>query len=261
MAGRQNAKRDKQFDGVRALLTGNGTETGGGRPGGEFDPAILFGRASDDDLAAYTPDMLAIATRHAATRLAAWDGKQADVSVDTPDGIAPGGTPVSILTIVDRNMPFLFDSVMGEVTSTHRLLTMAVHPILIVEPGKAPVLMTHDKPGHPAHHVSLIQIHVAALGEEAAGQLVERVLNVLAQVHQSIGDWSAMLGVLDGASAQLECLPNRRKADRDEALAFLAWLRDDNFTFLGMREYVYSGKGASDDRARQGQGSRHPRRS
>lgn len=36
----------------------------------------------------------------------------------------------------------------------------------------------------------------------------------------------------------------RRKADRDEALAFLSWLRDGNFTFLGMREYVYSGKGA-----------------
>ncbi|MDE1160227.1 MAG: NAD-glutamate dehydrogenase [Neorhizobium sp.] len=240
MAGRQNTKRDRQMESARAALgrdqTGNEAQT--------LDPAILFGRASDDDLAAYTPEMLAIATRQAAARLAAWDGKQADVTVETPDGVEPGGTPVSILTIIDRNMPFLFDSVIGEVTSTHRLLTMAVHPILIVEQGKATALMTHDKPGHPAHHVSLIQIHVAALGEEAAGQLVERVRSVLGQVHQTIGDWSAMLGVLDGASAQLERLPNRRKADRDEALAFLNWLRDDNFTFLGMREYVYSGKGA-----------------
>ncbi len=28
---------------------------------------------------------------------------------------------------------------------------------------------------------------------------------------------------------------------RDEAIAFLEWLRDDNFTFLGMREYRYRG--------------------
>jgi glutamate dehydrogenase len=26
-----------------------------------------------------------------------------------------------------------------------------------------------------------------------------------------------------------------------EAIAFLEWLRDDNFTFLGMREFSYSG--------------------
>ena len=30
---------------------------------------------------------------------------------------------------------------------------------------------------------------------------------------------------------------------RQEALAFLEWLRDDNFTFLGMREYTYTGSG------------------
>jgi glutamate dehydrogenase len=40
-----------------------------------------------------------------------------------------------------------------------------------------------------------------------------------------------------------------------EALAFLRWLRDNNFTFLGMREFTYSGKGdKATRRTRQGQG-------
>ena len=34
-----------------------------------------------------------------------------------------------------------------------------------------------------------------------------------------------------------------RKATATRALAFLRWLRANNFTFLGMREYTYSGKG------------------
>ena len=54
-----------------------------------------------------------------------------------------------------------------------------------------------------------------------------------------------MTALLDQAMSELENhdAGGRKKADRDEALAFLRWLRDNNFTFLGMREYTYSGKG------------------
>ena len=38
----------------------------------------------------------------------------------------------------------------------------------------------------------------------------------------------------------------------DEAIAFLEWLRDDNFTFLGMREYALVGEGPGAEEDRQG---------
>ncbi|MCJ9669153.1 MULTISPECIES: NAD-glutamate dehydrogenase [unclassified Neorhizobium] len=235
MAVRQNPKREKQIESARKIVAAS--------KGPHLDPLILFARASTDDLESYTPEMLALSANHAAERLMAWTRIRADITVEPIAGVAPDGIPVSVLTVVDRNMPFLFDSVMGEVTATHRDLTMAVHPILVVEPGKDPALRSNEQPGNPAHHVSLIQIHLSPLNEEQAASLTERIRYILDQVHLSITDWGSMLEVLDGAAKQLNNSTSRRKADRDEALAFLDWLRDDNFTFLGMREYVYSGKG------------------
>ena len=50
------------------------------------------------------------------------------ISVETVDGIAPNGGDVSVLSVTDRNMPFLYDSIMGEVTSTHRDILLADAP-------------------------------------------------------------------------------------------------------------------------------------
>ncbi|TWF46596.1 NAD-glutamate dehydrogenase [Neorhizobium alkalisoli] len=236
MAGRQNPKREKQIESARKIAADSSKPY--------LDPYILFGRASSDDLENYTPEMLALSAQHAAARLTAWSRIKADINVEQLPDVAPNGVPVSVLTIIDRNMPFLFDSIMGEVTSAHRDLTMAVHPILFLEPGKDPVLHSNQQPGNPAYYVSLIQIHFPLLSEEQSEALVTRIRAVLDQVHLAITDWSSMLEVLDGASGQLGNSESRKKTERQEAQAFLEWLRDDNFIFLGMREYVYSGKGA-----------------
>jgi glutamate dehydrogenase len=236
MVWKNSPKRSKQMDGARSFASKAGKDF--------LDPAILFGRASDDDLASYTPEMLAITAAHAAARVKAWNRIHADITVTQIPGVEPDGIAVWVLTVIDRNMPFLFDSVMGEVTASHRGVAMAVHPILTIEPGKEPVLRSNDEPTDPAHQVSLIQLHIAQLNEEQANLLIERIRFILDQVHLSITDWSAMLDTMDGAAKQLLNAKPRKGANRDEALAFLDWLRDDNFTFLGMREYVYSGKGS-----------------
>lgn len=235
--GRHNPKRDKHIEKARVIAAD------GARP--FLDPSALFGRGSTDDLESYTPKMLAAAAVHAASSLQAWTRVRPAVTIEPVEGVEPDGVAVHVLTVVDRNMPFLFDSVMGEVTSTHRDLYMAVHPILLLEPGKEPVLRSSEHPGDPAHHVSLMQIHLPPISGQEADALVKRIHGVLDQVHLAITDWKSMLEILEGAAEQLGSYSaSRKKSDRDEALAFLDWLRDDNFTFLGMREYVYSGKGA-----------------
>ena len=237
MVASRKSRREQQFESARRIAVANGEVF--------VDPGILFGRASNDDLDLYTPEMLAFSAVRAAGDLAAWDGKAPRITIETTPEVTPGGMPVSILSIVDRNKAFLYDSVMGEVTSLHRDIAMAVHPILTLAPGGEISLSMPEHEAEGATRVSYMQIHLAPLNPEQSRALEENLLTVLASVKLAFNDWKPMLALLDTAIQELSTtIAGRRKADRDEALAFLDWLRKDNFTFLGMREYTYSGEGA-----------------
>ncbi|WP_454852843.1 NAD-glutamate dehydrogenase [Rhizobium binxianense] len=237
MAARNNPKREKQIESARKIAAATGEA--------HLDPEILFGRASNDDLELYTPEMLALAAVHSMAELSAWNGKAPRISIDTVTDVAPDGVPVSILSVTDHNMPFLYESVMGEVTSSYRDLFMAVHPILVMGEGRQPALYSAEHPSDPAERVSHIQLHLSPLSPAQSADLIKRVRAVLDQVHLAVSDWRPMLAKLDEVIAELSAYgASRKRADRDEAIAFLTWLRDEHFTFLGMREYVYSGRGA-----------------
>ncbi|MCF3642390.1 NAD-glutamate dehydrogenase [Rhizobium sp. TRM95111] len=236
MGARSNVRRDRHIEAATAAAkAGNRTV---------IDPKILFGRASNDDLDLYTPEMLALTAAHAQQEIAAWDGEAPRVTVTDIAGLAPGGTPVSVLSITDRNMPFLYDSVMGEVTSSHRDIHLAIHPILVVAPGTEPVLFSPDEESDPRHRASHIEIHLSALASGETEDLIGRIHHVLTQVHLAVGDWRSMMQTLETAIAEMDAHgPARRRNEKEEALAFLGWLKANNFTFLGMREYRYQGRG------------------
>lgn len=207
-------------------------------------PSIIFGRASNDDLERYSAESIAKASTRAARDIASWDRQSPFVTIATIDGVEPDGVPVSVVSIVDYNKSFLYDSVMGEVTSLYRDIYMAIHPILAVLPQGDVLLANPDADPEGAIKVSYIQLHLALLTEEQAANLTERLHHVLGQVKVTSRDWKPMLSLLETALSELRQLsPGRLEADRDEAIAFLEWLRNNNFTFLGMREYNYSGEG------------------
>ncbi|MGC4409116.1 NAD-glutamate dehydrogenase [Rhizobium rosettiformans] len=206
---------------------------------------VIFGRASNDDLDRYDASMLARSASRAANDIAAWDRTTPHISIDTIEGVSPNGIPVSVLSIVDHNKSFLYDSLMGEVTSHYRDIYMAVHPILAVTPRGDISLSNPDSDPEGAIKVSYIQLHLAPLSAEQSADLIGRLQNVLAQVKMAATDWKPMLNLLETALSELRDLSaGRTEAERDEAVAFLEWLRNNNFTFLGMREYTYSGDGA-----------------
>ena len=236
MGARSNVKRDRIIEAATTAAKALDREA--------LDPGILFGRASNDDLERYSPQMLAATAAHAKSEIAAWNGGEPRISVTTLPPATPKDTTVTVLAVTDRNMPFLYDSVMGEVTSTHRDIHLAVHPILVVMENKPPALFSPEVASDPARRASHIEIHLSELSAGEAENLAERVTHVLAQVHLAVADWKPMLATLADAVSEMERHgAARKKTDKDEALAFLAWLRDNNFTFLGMREYTYSGTG------------------
>ena len=236
MGYRNNPKREKQLEQARALATASGKSF--------VDPSVLFGRASSDDIEYYTSDMLAESAVHTRAELSHWNGTDPYIGISDVAGIAPRDVPVSVITVMGRNIPFLYDSIMGEVTSSYRSLYLAVHPILIADEKATGGYRLADPDSNPADNISLIQLHVAPIAPQAAELLQEKLRFVLSQVQSAYTDWKPMLAKLDQARREIsERASGRRKTDRLEALAFLDWLRDDNFTFLGMRDYSYSGTG------------------
>lgn len=248
MGYRNNPKRDKKLEKTRILAEMSGKPF--------LDPEAVFGRASSDDIQYYSPDMLAVAAHHTLDELSRWTKDKPYIGVSEVEGIYPRDNPVSILTIIGRNMPFLYDSVMGEVTSSYRSLFLAVHPILVAD-SAAPggYRLADSEIDAPHDNISLIQIHIAPIASQAAEALKERLLFVLSQVQSAFTDWKPMIAKLDEALTELQDrAPSRRKTGRNEAVAFLEWLRNDNFTFLGMRDYSYSGTGKN-AKVERGEGS------
>jgi glutamate dehydrogenase len=206
--------------------------------------ACLLTHAPAEDVAAYDPKVLARAAALAEKAVAGHRKGESVVVVDTDPDIVRNGRALTTVTVVNDNMPFLFDSVLGEITEIAGEPTFVTHPVVGVRHGKRGVseIVADGQKEKDVDRLSVIHIHINALTSEEAQGLKERLARVLTQVRAAVGDWKPMLARLDRAISELRYQPIPLARDAvDEAIAFLEWLRDDNFTFLGMREFRYSG--------------------
>ena len=88
---------------------------------------------------------------------------------------------------------------------------------------------------------SLIEIVIDRMpNADARKSLAEELDRVYRDVRVAVDDWIAMRGKLGSAVlAYRTNPPPLPRAEIAEAIAFLDWLADDNFTFLGVRVYTY----------------------
>ncbi|MGN6538015.1 MAG: NAD-glutamate dehydrogenase, partial [Mesorhizobium sp.] len=240
MASRKAVAKPKKTAGAAKAAAKTGEGTGG-------LAEHLLSRAPVEDVAAYDTADLKKAADLVAGAVARHRKGESVVAIDADAGISRQGRPLSAITVVNDNMPFLFDSILGEVAEMAGEPTLVTHPVLAVRHGKAGVEeilgegglvredSTHDR-------LSVVHVHVPRLSAGQAEELSTRLATTLAQVRAATRDWKPMLARLDQAISEFRYAPvPLDKKSVAEAIAFLEWLRDDNFTFLGMREYKYTG--------------------
>jgi len=209
--------------------------------------AFLKARAPQEDLIEYEAGVFSRASDLAHEALKKHRRGDSVIAVDNDPGLVRQGRPVTAITVVNDNMPFLFDSILGEIADSAGEPTLVLHPVILVKHDKSGVAELYGdgsagRSDPEADRVSLIHVHVARLGEEAAAALKKRLSHILSQVRVAVSDWKPMLARLDGAIHDFRYAPVQLDKDEvTEAIAFLEWLRDDNFTFLGMREFKYVG--------------------
>jgi glutamate dehydrogenase len=150
---------------------------------------------------------------------------------------------VSIVEILNDDMPFLVDSVMEELTEQGFEAHLLLHPRFVVErnaQGRLVAVATSAAGDVAPRRESLIQVHIDRIdSENTQNALVIALDNVLADVRRAVDDWKPMLDRVTALIAEMTSgPPASRVDDLGESVAFLQWLMDDNFTFLGVRDYV-----------------------
>lgn len=206
---------------------------------------LLLSRASAEDIAGYDEDMLQKAAALAHETVLGHRKGESLVSIATDSGVERGGRPVTVITLVNDNMPFLFDSVMGEIGEGGVELLFVTHPVMAVAHSEEGAnVIVGDSARAQGDRLSVIQVHVPPMTREDAEALRARLSQVLSHVRAAVLDWKPMLARLEHTISDYRYLPvPLDKAAVTDAIAFLEWLRDDNFTFLGMRSYRYVGEG------------------
>jgi glutamate dehydrogenase len=208
--------------------------------------AGLFAYAEPEDLMRYDPRQLAELAADAWSLLAVRKPGVPKIRLDGHGASAGHERPrsESVLEIVNDDMPFLVDSVLAELGELGIDVRFVVHPVFSVERDQAGHLTAFKglKPAPGALRESVIYIHVERIDEEARrAEIVEAIEQVLADVRLCVSDWRTMIARVQETIAGLKSNPPPLPAaEIDEAVAFLQWLVDNNFTFLGIRNYEFT---------------------
>ncbi|HWE05238.1 MAG TPA: hypothetical protein VG274_00935, partial [Rhizomicrobium sp.] len=202
----------------------------------------LYGGASPEDVARYAPESLAALASLAYQRSRV--RKTGQSLVDICDFHPHAGDHTlneAVFVAVNDDMPFLFDSLMGELAVQNVRAHVLLHPIMQVK-RDAGGLRASD--GTPMRE-SVIVLVLDSVHDDAHQQaLLEGARNVFAQVGLAVRDWRKMLAKLTDTIANLERRPPKIPLEElRENIAFLEWLGDNHFTFLGCRDYAFDGAG------------------
>jgi len=195
-----------------------------------FFNAFIHG-ASPEDVSRYTAEQLvALAHRVQAQTAIRKVGESLVVFCDFD------ATSETMLIAVNDDMPFLLDSLVGEMSTRGLRIRALFHPIMTV--AREADGSRSDKGA--AARESVIVLLLEAIPDAERPDIAYGVEIVLRQVRLAVRDWHKMRERLHETVTGLKRTPS--PAERDslrESIAFLEWLGDNHFTFLGSRDYAF----------------------
>jgi glutamate dehydrogenase len=210
--------------------------------------SLLFARAAPEDVVVYSAEELAALAREAWSFLAVRKPGAPKIRCESPQ-LSIGGrlNAISVIEIVNDDMPFLVDSVMGELNERGLEVRLLAHPILAVERDRNSGMLA--RPPAPTRgrggewRESFIHIHIERIEDaERRAALVRALEDVLIDVRVCVHDWKPMVGRIQQVIGELKDNPPPLPVgDIAEAIQFLEWLIANNFTLLGVRDYALIG--------------------
>jgi glutamate dehydrogenase len=175
----------------------------------------------------------------------------ATVRIFTPTAESDGWSAEgrTVVEVVTDDMPFLVDSVTMALAQRGHDVHLVIHPQLVVRRDMAgdlqEVLDEHaDVSAHDVARESWMHLEVDRVPSGEIAELEQKLAKVLSDVREAVEDWPRMHDrvqvILDDLAEHPPPLP---AAELAEGEAFLRWLADNHFTFLGYREYRLERRG------------------
>ena len=150
----------------------------------------------------------------------------------------PEGGSTTVIELLNADMPFLVDSVNMELHRQGCAIDLVIHPLYgVIRDGDGVLAATGDPDGGPVE--SWIHVEIARISDAGRRQAIhDGLAAVLVDVYAAVADWAPMTDkvreVLAGMGAAARVVPLEII---DEVRAFLGWLADNHFTFLGYARY------------------------
>jgi glutamate dehydrogenase len=157
----------------------------------------------------------------------------------------------TIIEIVNDDMPFLVDSVTMEVNRQGLTLHLIIYPVIRTHRDASGSLIKIFPREATWTGVSESVIHVEVDRQTDLRRLIELesgIVRILGDVRDTVEDYPKMKANLNRLVAELK-EPYAATLDREtfeEEKAFLSWLGERHFTFLGYRKYELAKKGEED---------------
>jgi glutamate dehydrogenase len=200
----------------------------------------LYGRAVPEDVARYSAADLTDLAERAYDFLRDREPGKPKIRCETVR-LQGAGEPISVslVEIVNDDMPFLLDSVMGEIAERKLGLRLVAHPLFSVRRSGRSMTALEPAGVSDVPRESFIQLHLDAVESAAAcDALIKALHHVLTDVRLAVEDWRPMLDRVSAMVDELKANPPPLPVDEiAEAVQFLQWLLSDHFTFLGVRDY------------------------
>ncbi|WP_395825357.1 NAD-glutamate dehydrogenase [Collimonas sp.] len=165
----------------------------------------------------------------------------------------------SVIEIVNDDMPFLVDSTTTEINRLGLTLHAVIHPVFRVWRDTAGQIERaqrasegvgpdtgESRHGQSRHGQSRLESHIHIEVDRCteAGRIDEilaGVTKILGDVRAAVEDWRKMQASANATIDELKLHAGTDAAWQDEvaeARAFLEWMVDDHFTFLGYHDYA-----------------------
>jgi len=203
---------------------------------------IFFSKASPDFLRERSIDALAHMALGAFRFLQRSAPERVDVEVLNPDVDNEGWyAPVTVIRTNISERPFIVDSIREFLNSEELPIEHYIYPVLHVDRGEDGSIGEVRPSRQGESRESLVHCEVARVQEPSRLEYLRTELSSrLQDVVRATDDFEPMLGQVDRVVEELEEVKTEvpaRAFEFEEVQAFLRWLRDGAFVFLGYRAY------------------------